>query len=489
MKTLLKSLTLIIITCLIVPTGIVVAQEESNTSAELAILPENNIIPPIIPNENIYIKLNYTDTFGINWSDLQYFTFILGPMLKRPNDSPLVKIMSFIITRIWWPNFRHRNWKPFLGYTSVLIETEILGNPNGWTASINPSTIPQSTNGTTAKLTLRVHVDALAAENTATVIVKATRILKDGSNYGTSYFYYPVKSEQLYYLDVKPTENTKEIAPDAIVTFNIDITNLGYFVDNFVATVNSDDSIKALLSDQSFVLNPGETRTVVLFVYTEGTFFDPGTSHTMTINAYSLKNPEQVYNAQIQVVTKGFYLSQFIILLIISIIILFSFIYLIYYYLIKRKNKTLYDKPQKPWTIPEEREYLTDLKQNDKVAYEKELDMMEDEYKSALLWYKYYREAMKRSPTMEPEPKPKRVTKKSSPAVVPEEKKERRLTSYFKRTKEKPVKKEEIIERPTEAITQPAPIVSQKPVEQKDKDKVLQKIRREQEKQKKRLKQ
>jgi len=50
----------------------------------------------------------------------------------------------------------------------------------------------------------------------------------------------------------------------------------------------------------------------------------------------------------------------------------------------------MFGKPDKPWNLPEERKYLEKLKEKDKEEYNNVLKMMRDEYKSALLWYKSY---------------------------------------------------------------------------------------------------
>ena len=65
----------------------------------------------------------------------------------------------------------------------------------------------------------------------------------------------------------------------------------------------------------------------------------------------------------------------------------------------RRKEKVeeeILGKPQKPWTIPVEAVYLRHLKKRDERAwYVVRHYLMEDEYRSALLWYKAYRKATK----------------------------------------------------------------------------------------------
>ena len=67
----------------------------------------------------------------------------------------------------------------------------------------------------------------------------------------------------------------------------------------------------------------------------------------------------------------------------------------------RKISETIRKKPQKPWKIPEEQQHLAELKRTDKNAYEQERIMMQDEYKSALLWYKDDRKQLRTKPTKE----------------------------------------------------------------------------------------
>lgn len=457
-----------------------VSLQESAGDAELSVLPIG-AMPMIPPNKETIIPLKYTDNFGMNWTTLQYFKGSTG----------LGVIRSFITTRIIWPII-HPTWKPFLGYTRVEFGAEIVGNPNGWIASVNPTTIPQSTDGTKADLSLKVYVNDLNAANTVTVRISATRFLKDNSEYGISYFDIPVRSEKLNYIDIKPDIGTKEVRPDSMTTFQIDITNLGYFIDNFAAKVSSDKTVKGVLSEQSFVLQPGETRRVTLQILTADNIFDPGTTHTITINAYSLKNPEKQFTGQVQVITKGFYFSALTISAIgVTLCIILIFFLIIYYFIIRKYIHI--GKPDKPWNIPEERAYLEELKKTDKAEYERVLKMMDEEYQSAMLWYEDYCQAMKQEQKSKPTEKGKRVFPrlfKKSTIREPEEVLQQ----------QKPV--EQSVEQPKETrkplettneIPEMIP-VEEKPVDQQplveadeNKLKALLKIKRDQEKQRKRL--
>ena len=460
----LKILFVIIIAFLILPLIMTApAQESDQKLAEVSIYP-SGAMPVIESNKETNISLIYKDNFGMNWTKLQHINGAVG----------IGGIISFIRTRIIWP-ILHPAWRPMLGYSSITLSTEILGTPQGWVASVNPTTIAGSTDGTIAHLNLRVYVTDIAVNNTVMVRISATRYNKDGTEYGTSYFDIPVRSAKLNFLEIRPNENIKETSPDSMVQFTIDVTNLGYFIDTFSMKVDTKDNIKAVLSDQSFVIQSGETRTLTLWVMTPETFFDPGTPHSINITAYSLKYPEKSFYGSVTVITKGFYASPLIIIPLIVIIIFILLIYFLLFYLRDKHEKERLGKPEKPWKIPEEKAYLLNLKQNDKKAYAQERQMMKDEYKSALLWYRDYRQEMKQKP-IEEEPAQKDTISKKLSAFL--KKPEKKSVQKEKPKKKLPVLLKKSAEKPKEKVVKP--IV---PVEDTRKEEAIAKIQREQDKQ------
>ena len=203
----LKILFVIIIAFLILPLIMTApAQESDQKLAEVSIYP-SGAMPVIESNKETNISLIYKDNFGMNWTKLQHINGAVG----------IGGIISFIRTRIIWP-ILHPAWRPMLGYSSITLSTEILGAPQGWVASVNPTTIAGSTDGTTAHLDLRVYVTDIAVDNTVIIRISATRYNKDGTEYGTSYFDIPVRSAKLNFLEIRPNENIKETSPDSMVT-------------------------------------------------------------------------------------------------------------------------------------------------------------------------------------------------------------------------------------------------------------------------------
>ena len=508
----IKIISFSIIFFILSPTFAVTAQEGSDLGAETAILLTGDI-PIILTDQDNIIELQFVDRMGVNWTILQNFTYFL------PKGGPIQKIMSFFWTRFWWPVIRHRNWAPFLGYSKIIFDAEIVDNPNGWSTSVSPKTIGQSTNGTKALLSVNVQVTDLASDNTAIVRVSATRYNKDNSLYGTSHYDIPVRSDRLDYVDIKPLDPVKEVPPDSFVYYQIEVTNKGYFTDTFLITTQSDSSMKAQVNEQSLVLNPGETRIITLLVMTDDVFFDPGTTRTINVTAQSLKFPEKTFYAHVQVTTRGLYVSPLLIFYIALIIIILIIIYFIFFYRKQKKEQELFGRPEKPWNIPIEKRHLEELKQKDKEAYEKERLMMEDEYKSALLWYEDHRQSIRQKKQKD---KPKQLNSKlngffkkpennqkktegKKPVTKQKDKTENGFTKFFSKSEkkqkqlkkekkpvkkiEKPIKKEEKPKETPEIIKDQYKAIKIRSAESERKKQIaLEKIKSAQEKQKKKMK-
>jgi hypothetical protein len=137
-------------------------------------------------------------------------------------------------------------------------------------------------------------------------------------------------------------------------------------------------------------------------------------------------------------------------------------------------------KPDKPWEIPEEKAYLDKLVKEDKDKYNKVLKMMEDEYKSSLLWYNDYVKTLtqpkltKQKKVKKEKPKKEKIkpilTKKEKEAMV------------YKKPEEKPVE-EPIIEKSSYIEAD-----KKEKAEDLRKQKLIAKIKKKEEKQKRKFK-
>jgi hypothetical protein len=191
---------------------------------------------------------------------------------------------------------------------------------------------------------------------------------------------------------------TKEAAPHSYVDFDITVNNLGYYKDMFKLEFIEENNLEALVSKQLFVLNPGESQNLKINVFTPEKFFDLGTPNKIEIYAASSGDPDSIHIGTIVVITKGIFISPLVGIILVPIIIFLIIIYILFFYNRNKKQKELFGKPDKPWNLSEEKKYLEKLKEEDKEEYKKVKNMMQDEYKSALLWYEnYHNDMIKRS--------------------------------------------------------------------------------------------
>ena len=250
-----------------------------------------------------------------------------------------------------------------------------------------------------------------------------------------------------------------DLKPDQIKSIPITLQNLGNYNDSYSFRIAGGSNGIMLADPPSITLSPGERKNTYLSVLVPQSAFDYGTLHDITIEAYSIYDPNVTIDKQtINIKTQGLYVSEIGIIGAIPIIVAILLVAVFYI------NRRIYFiekhcvKPDKPWEIPEEKRYLEKLKKKDKEKYEEVLKMMQDEYDSALLWYKYYCKKITGS---------KPVEKK-----VEIEKEE--VTTKKEEKIEAPLK-EEIKDQKTDA-------------ERLEKERIMSRIKHEQERQKKQLK-
>ena len=459
----------------------VIAQEDESTqqTAEMQL----NIADSNIPNiEKKWTTINLTihDNFGINWD--------------------LIKTMRprwFQLT-VWRVRFRLPDIVRYLGYTSILFEPDLESIPDGWSVQVEPSTISKTTAEMFHTIKLLAQVNELASEYNPTIRIKCTRFDALGDEYGVTYATIPLKAVSLNYAFVNALETSKKASPKTIVYFPIEISNQGEYIDTYNFEVKDHDGTLSLISQQAVVLNPGEETIVKLGVLTPELFFDVGTPRRIDIIVYPTGSPSEQFETSVIVITEGFYLSPLIGMILIPIIILLIIIYFIFFYLKQKKEQELFGKPQKPWNIPIERKHLEELKQKDKEAYEKERLMMEDEYKSAMLWYDSYRQSIKQEKQIG---KSKQLNlkvneffkKPENKKVKPEKKKEEKQPKKEKKPEkkvEKPKeKKEEKPKETPEIVKEQYKAVQKRSAESERRKQIaLEKIKRAQEKQKGKIK-
>jgi hypothetical protein len=279
--------------------------------------------------------------------------------------------------------------------------------------------------------------------------------------------YHSVKFDAVPYLIFRP---------DEIVSIPITLQNLGNYNDTFSFRVVSEHDDIIVTDPTSITLAPGETSDTYLGVTIPPSVFDYGTIHQIKIEAYSIDQENITIAEQtITLESKGVYFSELNSLGIVFLI--FIFILFVLFIIIRRKRlmQKLCIKPDKPWEIPEEEKYLEKLKKDDKQKYGEVLKMMKDEYNSALLWYDSYIKSIIQQKQVKKEKIKTKEIKKEKVEVqknLDQKKKEKEDIKIV----EEPIEKKEKI------------IIDKKVIAEKlKKEKTLQKIKRDQEKQRQKI--
>lgn len=332
-------------------------------------------IPSIKLTKWTPINITILDDFFLNWDELR-------------------KIRPEWYLKLFWPlnPFLPQPIQRFLGYTSLKLETEIIdGNSRGWHVKVEPTTIVKTTTGMTHHVTLYVQTDDSAINSSVIVAIKCTRIDAVGGELGTTYIYVPVKAAPTNFIEMKTVgDTTKYAGLKTMVYFSLDVINEGYYKDVFQFEIEADNGLLGLFNEQAVVIKPGETKRVTLGILTPEKLFDTGTANKINVYVKSSGNETRTLIGTLTVITRGFYITP-LVWIITGFIFLILFTIIIIYILYREiKERELYGRPTKPWLIPEEREYLRELKEKDPEEYRKTLSMMKQEYQSAMLWYKDY---------------------------------------------------------------------------------------------------
>ncbi len=276
------------------------------------------------------------------------------------------------------------------------------------------------------------------------------------------------------------------VRPDEIVSIPITLQNLGNYNDTFSFRVVSDHDDIRIAEPMSITLAPGEVDNAFLGVSVPSSVFDFGTIHNIELEAYSIDEVNTtIATRTVTLESKGVYFSE------VSGLGIFFFIFIfiiLVIFVMMRRRRLLDDicvRPDKPWDIPKEQKYLESLKKEDKEKYNEVLKMMEDEYKSALLWYDSYIKS-----ALQPKPVKKEKVKK-----VKKEKPKKKIKPFFKKV-EKPVE-EKTVEKETKEdlniIEEPITRKGKEFIDKKDlmekrrKEKAIHRIKQAQEKQRRKF--
>ena len=307
------------------------------------------------------------------------------------------------------------------------------------------------------------------------------------------------KYENMRYVDiivkVKPyhkvsldTAQYHTFTPNQVAAVPISVTNEGNYKDTIGFKIASKNKKITLIDPVDITLKPGEKKDTLLGVAVPPDLFEIGTLHDITIQAYSIENPDNIIEEKTIILkTGGFYLSEYFISMIGGILLFLAVIYI--YYSSKRKKslEKFYIAPEKPWEIKEEKEYLENIKKKDKEKYEETLKQMEEEYASAMLWYKDHKQFINKQLTQEKLKKQEKIKKKIK------EKKQKKSNKLEEKSEkmieEKPKEKPKTDKIKKEKVVRPAkPLKTEKKNKNTiDKEKAIKKATLSQDKQRRKI--
>jgi len=257
----------------------------------------------------------------------------------------------------------------------------------------------------------------------------------------------------------------------------IEIQNQGNIIEQYgFRVVKGNESIKVNCPG-SITVYPGYIRAAYFGIIPKSVLYDPGTLNSVKFELYSHESNVTLANGTISVYTQGLniggivhveYIRELIIILIIIL-----FLYILNIYIRRLRYAKIFKKPEKPWEIIEEKKYLEKLQKQKKLKeFNNTLKMMRNEYHSSLLWYKEYRSLLLR----ELRKKRKLWIKKSFHNL------HRNVSNFLKQLKREKSEEPKLIKQK---------IIKKRPEEIKlidsRREKIIRKIKRQQQKQKRRF--
>ena len=277
---------------------------------------------------------------------------------------------------------------------------------------------------------------------------------------------------------IQPLPPSK-LAPNDITSIPVLVENQGNYNDTFNFRIRTETGYPLVLTNNGTItLQPGQQGHALVGVAVPANILDTGTLHSIFIDTYSVEQPNiSIASQRIFIETQGLYVSEENSVYSIGAFLIFL---IILFFFINWRRKTSVKngkKPEKPWKIPEEVHHLEELKRTDKNAYEQERLMMEEEYKTALLWYKNTRK----------QPQKKDVIKKTRKTNISFTK---RLTPFIKTMM---IQTQTQNKKPKNHSSIHLNKSKEKTVKHRlsttdfEKEKILAKIKREQEKQRRKL--
>lgn len=195
---------------------------------------------------------------------------------------------------------------------------------------------------------------------------------------------------------------TPRVGPYERHSFVVSALNLDAYPATFraIATIQASDGIPAdtpILVSSPMYLEPGETGQFTVTVVTpRDLFWYRGEQMLIFINVQATTGgaPQTTtYTVELE----GFYVSDHLIMVITAFLFQLALVIFLIIFAKRRYERRYLGRPVPPWTIPEERANLDRLKkENPRAHYVLRYFLMEEEYRSALLWFFAYKKVSKK---------------------------------------------------------------------------------------------
>lgn len=283
----------------------------------------------------------------------------------------------------------------------LLHTTEFVVKPGyddneGW--FVPPMGSITTTAGDVKTVELQVQVHPQANNPFFQAIINATTTTQEGTFYreATISFFTNGIAGFSVHSGTEVTVGARETAQTSLRIFNFGVFQRGFDI----SVANNPCSYK-VAPPASVVIPPRTYRDVPFTVLGPDSLFDPlgfnSQSCLATFQVVAQDNPALARTQTISVrVQAGVAVDPLTIFYLLLLILL---LFLLFLFIRRRKERLeeqILGKPQKPWNIPVEKVFLAELKGRDPRAwYVVRHYLMDEEYRSSLLWFKSYKKATK----------------------------------------------------------------------------------------------
>lgn len=194
------------------------------------------------------------------------------------------------------------------------------------------------------------------------------------------------------------------VRPNKYVEVPVLITNLDHYAASYFvrAKLLPDDGVNpdeiALVGTGSYYLQPKESKVVAIGLQTpRAKWWYTGSQLQMFIDVAETNGRGGIQSTMHVMVLEGFYISENLVLVITAFLVQIGFVVLAIWWFVHWRALNVYGKPLPPWKLPEERAHLARLKnENPRAHYVLRYYLMEEEHRSALLWYYAFKSVSKR---------------------------------------------------------------------------------------------